>query len=274
MQTVVHNYPEVNKSELARKLGVSRAMFYYTHKQPAIDEEVKRQIESVLTDHKAYGHKRIAGELKLNKKRILRVMKKFGIKPYRRRVKKFIKKDDLNKPATKFKNEIENFCPIIPNIVWVTDFTYLKYQGKFIYLAVIMDLCTREIIGVNISRYHNKQLVLGAFIDALNKTRVIPKYIHSDQGSEYDSIEFVNFVKSKNIIISMSRKSSPWENGFQESFFSTFKLEIGYLNRFEEIGELIENIYSTIYYYNNKRKHTSIKTTPVNFRNRFKKPLH
>ena len=274
MQTVVHNYPEVNKSELARKLGVSRAMFYYTHKQPAIDEEVKRQIESVLTDHKAYGHKRIAGELKLNKKRILRVMKKFGIKPYRRRVKKFIKKDDLNKPATSFKNEIEKFCPIIPNIVWVTDFTYLKYQGKFIYLAVVMDLCTREIIGINISRYHNKQLVLGAFIDALNKTGVIPKYIHSDQGSEYDSIEFVNFVESKNIIISMSRKSSPWENGFQESFFSTFKLEIGYLNRFEEIGELIENIYSTIYYYNNKRKHTSIKTTPVNFRNRFKKPLH
>ncbi|VVA44049.1 conserved hypothetical protein [Candidatus Roizmanbacteria bacterium] len=274
MQTVVHNYPEVNKSELARKLGVSRAMFYYTHKQPAIDEEVKRQIESVLTDHKAYGHKRIAGELKLNKKRILRVMKKFGIKPYRRRVKKFIKKDDLNKPATSFKNEIEKFCPIIPNIVWVTDFTYLKYQGKFIYLAVVMDLCTREIIGINISRYHNKQLVLGAFIDALNKTGVIPKYIHSDQGSEYDSIEFVNFVKSKNIIISMSRKSSPWENGFQESFFSTFKLEIGYLNRFEEIGELIENIYSTIYYYNNRRMHRSIKTTPVNFRNRFKKPLH
>lgn len=274
MQTVAHNYPEVNKSELARKLGVSRAMFYYTHKQPAIDEEVKRQIESVLTDHKAYGHKRIAGELKLNKKRILRVMKKFEIKPYRRRTRKFIKKDDLNKPATKFKNEIENFCPIVPNIVWVTDFTYLKYQGKFIYLAVVMDLCTREIIGINISRFHNKQLVLGAFIDALNKTGTIPKYVHSDQGSEYDSQEFINFIKSKNIIISMSRKSSPWENGHQESFFSTFKLEIGYLNRFEEIGELIENIYSTIYYYNNRRMHRSLKTTPVNFRNRFKKPLH
>lgn len=274
MQTVAHNYPEVNKSELARKLGVSRSMFYYSHKQPAIDEEVKRQIESVLTDHKAYGHKRIAGELKLNKKRILRVMKKFGIKPYRRRARKFIKKDDLNKPATKFKNEIEKFCPIVPNIVWVTDFTYLKYQGKFIYLAVVMDLCTREIIGINISRYHNKQLVLGAFIDALNKTGTIPKYVHSDQGSEYDSTEFVNFVESKNIIISMSRKSSPWENGHQESFFSTFKLEIGYLNRFEEIGELIENIYSTIYYYNNRRMHRSLKTTPVNFRNRFKKPLH
>jgi transposase InsO family protein len=227
-----------------------------------------------MTTHKAYGHKRIAMELKLNKKRILRVMKKFGIKPYRRRAKRFIKKDDLGKPSAKFKNEIERFCPIVPNIVWVSDFTYIKFQNKFIYLSVIMDLYTREIIGINISRYHNNQLVLAAFIDALNKTEKAPKYIHSDQGSEYDSREFVDFVLSKNIIISMSRKSSPWENGHQESFFSTLKLELGFLDRFEELGELIENIYSTIYYYNNRRIHTKLKTTPVNFRRRFEKPLH
>lgn len=274
MKKLIEVYPQITKTELARKMGVSRSMLYYHYKRPIIDEEVKRQIESVLTDHKAYGHKRIALELKLNKKRILRVMKKFGIKPYRRQTRKFVKKDDLGKPSTSFQNEIEKFCPILPNIVWVTDFTYLKYQGKFIYFAVIMDLYTREIIGVNISRYHNKQLVLGAFIDALNRTKAVPKYIHSDQGSEYDSDEFVSFVQSKNIIISMSRKSSPWENGYQESFFSTFKLEIGYLNRFEEIGELIENIYSTIYYYNNKRIHTSLKTTPVNFRCQYEKSLH
>jgi len=274
MQTIANNNKEVNKSELARQLGVSRSMFYYSHKRPIIDEEIKRQIESVMTTHKAYGHKRIAMDLKLNKKRILRVMKKFGIKPYRRRSKKFIKKDDLGKPTTKFKNEIEIFCPIVPNIIWVTDFTYIKFQNKFIYLAVIMDLFTREIIGVNISRYHNSQLVLVAFIDALNKTGKVPKYIHSDQGSEYDSKEFVDFVLSKKIIISMSRKSSPWENGYQESFFSTLKLELGFINRFDEVGELIENIYSTIYYYNNRRIHTKLKMTPVNFRRRYEKPLH
>lgn len=274
MKKLVEVYPQITKTELAAKMGVSRSMLYYHHKRPIIDEEVKRQIESVLVDHSSYGHKRIALHLKLNKKRILRVMKKFGIKPYKRRFKRPVKKDDLGKKPTKFKNEIENFCPIRPNIVWVTDFTYIRFQNKFIYLAVIMDLFTREILGVNISRFHNRELVLGALIDALNKTGVIPKYIHSDQGSEYDSKDFVDFVKSRGIIISMSRKSHPWENGHQESFFSTLKLELGDISRFNIEGELIENIYSVIYYYNNKRIHTKLKTTPVNFRRRFEKPLH
>lgn len=201
-------------------------------------------------------------------------MKKFGIKPYRRRVKKLIKKDDLGKPESVFKNEIKKFCPIVPNIVWVTDFTYIKFQGKFIYLATIMDLFTREIIGLNISRFHNRQLVLGALIDAIEKTGVIPKYLHSDQGSEYDSQDYVVYAKSRGVIVSMSHKASPWENGHKESYYSGFKLDLGIVNRFEEIGELIENIYLTVYYYNNKRIHTSLKTTPVNFRRRFKIQLY
>lgn len=131
-----------------------------------------------------------------------------------------------------------------------------------------MDLFTREILGVNISRFHNRELVLGALIDALNKTKALPKYIHSDQGSEYDSKDFVDFVRSKKIVISMSRKSHPWENGHQESFFSNLKLELGDISRFNIEGELIENIYQTIYYYNNKRIHTKLKTTPANFRRR------
>lgn len=265
MKRIISTIPKVTKTELARKMGISRGMLYYRHKRPIIDEEVKKQIESVLTDHPDYGHKRIALELTLNKKRILRVMKKFNIKPYRKRFKKPVKKDDIGKPASQFKNEIEKFCPIAPNIVWVTDFTYIKFQNKFIYLAVIMDLYTREILGVNISRYHNRQLVLGALIEALNNAGKTPKYIHSDQGSEYDSNEFIIFVKSNNITISMSRKSSPWENSHQESFFSTFKLLLADISRFDAEGELIENIYQTIYYYNYKRIHGNLKTTPVNY---------
>lgn len=274
MKRLIEAYPQISKTELASKMGVSRSMLYYKYKRPEIDREVKLQIDSVLFDNPGYGHKRIAMHLKLNKKRILRVMKKFGIKPYRRRLKRLVKKGDIGRPTTKFKNEIEGFCPIRPNIIWVTDFTYIKFQGKFIYLAIIMDLFTREIIGVNISRYHNRELVLGALIDALNKTKETPKYIHSDQGSEYDSKDFVNFVLNKKIVISMSRKSSPWENGHQESFFSHFKLDLGDVSRFKVEGELIENIYMNIYYYNNKRIHTTLKTSPVNFKNRLKKPLH
>ena len=89
---MVTKHPKENKTRLAKKLGISRGMLYYQHKRGIIDEEIKKKILEVLQTHKAYGHKRVAPELKLNKKRILRVMKKFGIKPYRRRSKKRWKK--------------------------------------------------------------------------------------------------------------------------------------------------------------------------------------
>lgn len=117
----------LTKTALALKLGVSRSSLYYQHKRPAIDEEVRRQIEAVLASHPAYGHKRIALALKLNKKRILRVMKKFDLKPYRRR-RTPRKLADEGKPATRYQNLIKNFCPIRQDIVWVSDFTYIKFH--------------------------------------------------------------------------------------------------------------------------------------------------
>src|SRR6266496_4233172 len=127
---------QLTKTQLAKQMGISRSSLYYVHRRPLVDEEVKHQIESVLTDNPAYGHKRIALELKLNKKRILRVMKKFGIKPYRRR-KTPRKKNDEGKEPTDYSNLIETFCPIVPDLIWVSDFTYIKYKEKFIYLATI-----------------------------------------------------------------------------------------------------------------------------------------
>ena len=157
----------ISKLELAKSLGLSVSSLYYIPKRPAIDEEVKRQIESVMADHPAYGHKRIALALKFNKKRILRVMKKFNLKPYRRKAKKWIKKADLGKPPTKYKNLIEGLKIDHPGQVWVTDFTYIKFQGKFIYLATVIDLFTREVVGFNLSRFHNRFLVMGAVLNAL-----------------------------------------------------------------------------------------------------------
>ena len=259
------NNPAINKTKLAKELGVSRSSLYYKPKREQIDLEIKSQIESVMVEHPSYGHKRIAIALKLNKKRIRRVMKKYGLKPYRSRYKP-PKPEDLNKPETKYTNLIKNFCPIRPNIVWASDFTYIKYKGRFIYLATIIDIYTREIIGWNISRYHNKYLVLGALKDAEEKTKVQPKYLHSDQGSEYDSYEYTKYAEGKSIQISMSKKSSPWENGFQESYYSNFKIDLIDPESFDTLGELIEEINQTIFYYNNKRIHSELKMSPVSFR--------
>ena len=255
-------------------MGIARSSLYYKPKRESIDLEIKKKIKGVIKDHKSYGHKRIAIELKLNKKRILRVMKKFDIKPFRRIVRKPVKTDDLGKPPTIFHNLIKNICPIKPNIIWVTDFTYIKFNDKFIYLATIMDLYTREIVGFNVSSHHNSQLVTEALKDAIKRTGSIPVIIHSDQGSEYDSEAFIKLAEIYGIKISMSKKHSPWENPHQESFYSQFKVDLGYVSGYDTVEELIEGIYQTIHYYNNKRIHTSLKMSPVNFKNQFKNRLH
>lgn len=263
---VQSNNQKVSKTQIAKDSGISRSTLYYKVKMSGFDEEMKKQIEIVLEIHPSYGHKRIALEFNLNKKRILRVMKKFNIKPYRQQPKSPKKPEDYGKPKTKWKNEIIGFCPIKPNIVWASDFTYLKFQGDFIYLATLIDVYSREIVGWNISNFHDTDLILGALKHAIKRTGKTPIYLHSDQGSEYDSNRYEQFAAYHKISISMSAKSSPWENGFQESFYSQFKVDLGYISRFETMEELIEGIYQAIYYYNNQRIHTSIKMAPVSFR--------
>jgi transposase InsO family protein len=257
---------KISKTQIAKDAGIARSTLYYQAKRDEQDEEMKKQILVVLGIHPAYGHKRIALEFSLNKKRILRVMKKYNIKPYRQQPKSPKKPEDYGKPNTKWKNEIIGFCPIKPTIVWASDFTYIKFQGHFIYLATIIDIYSREIIGWNISNFHDTNLILGALKHAIKRTGKTPIYLHSDQGSEYDAKRYEDYAKHNDILISMSAKSSPWENGFQESFYSQFKVDLGFISRFEAVEELIEEIYQTIYYYNNQRIHTSLKMAPISFR--------
>lgn len=247
------------KSHLAQKLGIARSSLYYRHKQTAKDWQLKARIEQALHDWPSYGHKRLARYLKINKKRVLRVMKLFDIKPYRRRGKKPWKRP--RDEALSFPNLLLNLFPSGPNQIWVSDFTYLKFKGKFIYVATVMDIFTREIIGFSVSTSHGVPLIINAFLSALN-LRAPPEIIHSDHGREYTSKIYTALVSMFNIFISMSRKGCPWENGYQESFYNQFKVDLGDQNRFDNLGELTAEIYHTIYRYNTQRIHTSLKMSP------------
>jgi len=249
------------KSTLAKRLGIARSTLYYTSKKTAPDEEARTLIEEVIIGNPAYGHKRIALELGWNKKKVLRLMKKFGLKPRLRRGQKWQKKCDLGLEPAGYRNLVSNWCPVEPNVVWYADFTYLKVRDSFLYLATVIDGYTKEVIGFALSKRHNRLLVKAATMEAIEYRKRLPQYFHSDQGSEYQSEEHLKLLEGMGILVSMSAKSSPWQNGHQESFYSQFKLELGSLYHLSE-GEIVERIYQQIYYYNHLRIHTTLKMSP------------
>lgn len=256
----------MNKSQLAKDLGVSRSLLYYQYKQREKDWRLKQAIEEVLHECPGYGHKRLADHLKIGKNRILRVMKIFDIKPYRRRGKKWRK--SKKKELEPYPNLLLAEFPKNLSHIWVSDFTEIKWKKKTIYLATVMDLFSREVVGFSVMLNHASQLVMTALLNAVFK-HPIPRIIHSDQGSEYLSRDYVELVTNLGIRLSMSRVASPWENGYQESFYSHFKVDFGDPNRFESLGEIIYEIYQAIYIYNNRRIHSALRMPPVVYANKF-----
>lgn len=254
-----------SKVALARELGVSRASLYYKPKKPKEDTEIKEKIMSLRDEHPAYGHRRMALFLGLNRKRIHRIMKKFGIRPKVVRGKPW-KPGDVGKAATGIPNLAKHICPIAANVLWAGDFTYIPWRGDFIYLATVIDVFTREIVGWHIGERHTTDLVIQAFLDATERFGKRPRIFHSDQGSEYVSGHYELLLANLHVRPSQSRKGSPWENGFQESFYNQFKLELGKTTRFTDLGELVEAIHGQMRYYNGKRIHLALKMPPAVFR--------
>lgn len=263
----------LTKAALAKELGVSRASLYYKPRRPPSDEEEKKKIMAVMEAHPAYGHRRIAIALGMNHKKTQRIMKKYGLKPKLRRGFRPAKPDDLAKPETRVENILKAICPIAPFVVWAGDFTYIWFMDRFWYVATVIDIFSREIVGWHIANHHTTALIMDAFQDAVRRTKRAPGYFHSDQGSEYVSGAYESLLEHHSTVPSHSRKSSPWQNGHQESFYSNFKLELGDLKRFTHVGELIEAIHQQIRYYNNERIHSALKMPPTVFRQRHEQSL-
>lgn len=257
------------KAALARQLGVSRASLYYVSKQFPKDWALKASIEELLSEHPGYGYPRVARALGVNRKRAARVMRLFGLKAYRRRGRKFKKKGVA---TTSYPNLLRDRPPRHPHDVWVADFTYIPYRGKFLHLATVMDLFTREIVGASVMTNHSVALVLQALYAALlHHPR--PNIHHSDSGREYDARVYTRALLELDTAVSRSTKGCPWENGYQEAFYSQFKVDLGDPNRFKTLGELVYEIYRLVWNYNHTRIHSVLKMPPLLFAQRYQKLL-
>lgn len=255
------------RQELSHVLGLSRSSLYYVSKQLPKDWMLKEQIVSVLSEHPSYGFRRVALELHINKKRAQRVMRLFGMRALRRRGRKPRK---TGYASLQYPNLLQGNFPKGLNEVWAADFTYIPYQGKFLYLATVMDLFAREIVGWAVMNTHRVPLILQALFTAVEH-HPRPNVFHSDNGSEYGSRVFTGALLHLGIRISRSKKSSPWENGYQESFYSQFKVDLGDPERFKTLGELVYAIHRTLWEYNHRRIHSALKMPPILFAERYQK---
>lgn len=187
-------------------------------------------------------------------------MRKFNLKPPRRKSHFYTTKST---PHHSYTNLIKDFIPLHVHDLWCSDLSYFKYRGRIFYLATIEDIFTREVLAFNVGVKHDSQLVFKTIQDAILNTKQLPLIFHSDQGTEFMAKICTDCWESFDVKISVSDRASPWQNGFQESFFGKFKDELGDLDRFETIGELIEAIYQQLYYYNYERIHTALKMPPA-----------
>jgi transposase InsO family protein len=207
-------------------------------------------------------------------------MKAQGIPPPKRR-KQYTKANNGLKPAPAnllrtheemlpggIRTKRDGFTAQYPHHIWAEDFTYFWFQGRFYYLATVIDLYSRQIVGWSLGKRHDTQLIVAALMDAVSKYPA-PAILHNDRGSEYLSKRYRTICASLEITCSASAPGAPWQNGFQESFYNNFKLELGEVSRLADEGQLLEVIAYQLHYYNTKRIHSALNTNPAAYAARY-----
>jgi transposase InsO family protein len=279
--------PQIPRSRICKVLGVSRPHSYKESKLDKKDELLANLIIQIRTDNPYYGIVRLKQALRLefnqnhNQKKLRKVCNRYNLKakPY---TNNWVKSKDKGLADTQIPNLLKDLLIRDtdrnnkvhkinqPNQVWCSDFTYLKFQGYCYYLATTIDVYTKEITGYHLSTKHDTNLVLTTLQKAI-RAYGLPQIIHSDQGSEYRSGEYQEYLKANQIQPSNSAKSSPWENGYQESFYGKFKpeLEIQHLPYGSTFLDLHNYIANQVDYYNTKRIHTAILDIPASYRQKY-----
>jgi transposase InsO family protein len=219
-----------------------------------------------------YGSPRVHADLidwgyTISQKTVARIMSEMGLKATQK--EKFVVTTDSDHDLNVYPNILKRqFKVKEPNRVWVTDITYIWTLEGWVYLASVMDLFSRKIVGWSLADHMKKELVIQAMNMAIIQRKPGKELIHhSDRGSQYCSHDYIDILKEKEMIISMSKKGDPYDNACIESFHATIKKELIYRRRFKKRVEAIKAVnYYISSFYNERRKHSTLgNSSPSQF---------
>jgi transposase InsO family protein len=263
---------------MCRVYGVTRAGFYAwrsrgpslrTQQNVALSEQIKQVHQA---SRSVYGSPRVYRRLRemgvvVSENRVARLMRRCGIKARVATLR--YTSPNLKKFFGSLPNQQYEHPAAVPNQVWVADITYLKVGAIYRYLAVVMDRCSRRIVGWAFGQQKNVVLTLRALNHAVGKRRPSPGLIfHTDRGIEYYANAFRERLAQLQITQSMNRPGKVTDNAFMESFFHSMKSDVIHGNTFTEDSQLLSVLRSYIPFYNHSRMHSSLNyVSPATYEN-------
>jgi putative transposase len=244
----------------ARALGLSPKGLVAVEKDTAEDDIWKPRIEAILTEMPRYGYRKVTKQLErdghvINDKKVMRLMKVFGF-TQKKRVFKPRTTDSRHRLIT-YPNLIQDIQALYPMHIWVSDITYVKLASGFCYVAIVLDIFTKKVVGWSIAMHMEESLC----IEALEKALPLgtPVFHHSDRGGQYCGNAYTGLLKKEGVQISMATTGVSVDNPFAESFNKTLKVEEVYLHRYQTFAEAKQSIGSFIDdVYHAKRLHQSL----------------
>ncbi len=263
-------------------MQVHRSGYYQWLNQPVSNRELENQEllvqikDAFKASNGVYGHRNIHKDLKelgihVNKKRVARLMREtklYGVGTYKR--KPYSKSGPAHKAHPNHLQQC--FTSNSPNELWVSDITYIRTKDGWLYLATVIDLYSRKIIGHSTGHRQTTPLIIQALKMATSRLKKGDNVIlHSDQGSQYSSYEYKTFAKKYNITLSMSRRGNCYDNAVAESFFKTLKKELVRKQVFVTRETAASKIFEYIeMFYNSKRRHSYLNyISPNEFEKRY-----
>jgi transposase InsO family protein len=266
-QLVAELGPHYPVTTVCQVLGCARSSYYY-QPQAKADAGVLAVLKEIAGEFPRYGYRRLTAEAQrrgypVNSKRVRRLMAQAGLTPQQKPQRRLTTNSRHGYP--RYPNLVQTLTVQRPEQVWVADITYIRLQREFVYLAVLMDVYTRQVRGWHLGRSLEQELTLTALHRAL--AYATPSIHHSDQGVQYAATAYVELLHAHGVRISMAEVGEPAQNGYAERLMRTIKEEEVSLTEYEDYADAYHQIGTFLEaVYNRKRIHSALGyLTPAEF---------